>query len=149
MKQKRSASPRRPDAQVDERRLSDLVAESRQAQHEREKGYREQSLNIHPWVCARCGREFTRTNLHLLTVHHKDHNHEHNPADGSNWENLCVYCHEDVHSRGLLGEYLQGSSGDRQAETIYRSEAGETEEKSSLGSLGEKIRKALEKKKKR
>jgi 5-methylcytosine-specific restriction endonuclease McrA len=109
MKQKRSASPRRPDAQVDERRLSDLVAESRQAQHEREKGYREQSLNIHPWVCARCGREFTRTNLHLLTVHHKDHNHEHNPADGSNWENLCVYCHDNEHTRYLDHLASQGA----------------------------------------
>jgi 5-methylcytosine-specific restriction endonuclease McrA len=106
MKQKRSASPRRPGGQVDERKLSDLVAESRQAQHEREKGYREQSLKIHPWICARCGREFTRTNLHLLTVHHKDHNHEHNPANGSNWENLCIYCHDNEHTRYL--DHLAG-----------------------------------------
>ncbi|MEK7803683.1 MAG: HNH endonuclease, partial [Deltaproteobacteria bacterium] len=27
---------------------------------------------------------------------------------GSNWENLCVYCHEDEHSRGLLADYLSG-----------------------------------------
>ena len=37
----------------------------------------------------------------------KDGNHDNNPPDGSNWENLCVYCHEDVHSRGLLGDYLR------------------------------------------
>jgi hypothetical protein len=43
-----------------------------------------------------------------LTVHHKDGNHHNNPADGSNWENLCVYCHDDEHSRSLLGDYLKG-----------------------------------------
>jgi cytochrome c553 len=39
-------------------------------------------------------------------VHHKDGNHLNNPPDGSNWENLCVYCHEDEHTRELLGKYL-------------------------------------------
>ena len=34
-----------------------------------------------------------------LTVHHKDHNHDNNPLDGSNWELLCIYCHENEHSR--------------------------------------------------
>ena len=65
------------------------------------KGYREQSLKIHPWVCARCGREFTARNLHMLTVHHKDHDHDNNPPDGSNWENLCLYCHDNEHRRYL------------------------------------------------
>ena len=78
-----------------------IVSEARRSWQEREKGYREQSLKIHPWVCARCGREFTRENLHLLTVHHKDHNHDNNPPDGSNWENLCLYCHDNEHSRYL------------------------------------------------
>jgi hypothetical protein len=41
-----------------------------------------------------------------LTVHHRDGNHHNNPPDGSNWENLCVHCHDDEHSRGVLGEYL-------------------------------------------
>ena len=50
-------------------------------------------------MCARCGREFTRENLHELTVHHKDHNHDNNPADGSNWENLCLYCHDWEHQK--------------------------------------------------
>ncbi len=76
-----------------------VVAEARRARDERNRGYREQSLRIHPWVCARCGKEFTRKNLHLLTVHHKDHNHDNNPPDGSNWENLCVYCHDNEHQR--------------------------------------------------
>jgi hypothetical protein len=82
-----------------------VVAEARQVQAEREQSYREQSLKIHPWICARCGREFTNKNLHLLTVHHKDHNHENNPIDGSNWENLCIYCHENEHRRYL--DYLE------------------------------------------
>lgn len=71
--------------------------------------YREQSLKIHGLICAKCGREFDFRNRNLLTVHHKDGNHLNNPADGSNWENLCVYCHDDEHSRGLLADYLKGS----------------------------------------
>lgn len=70
--------------------------------------YRERSLKIHGMVCAKCGREFNHKNRQLLTVHHKDGNSRNNPPDGSNWENLCVYCHEDEHSRGLLGDYLGG-----------------------------------------
>lgn len=78
-----------------------IVAGARRSWQEREKGYRERSLKIHPWVCARCGREFGRENLHMLTVHHKDHDHDNNPPDGSNWENLCLYCHDNEHSRYL------------------------------------------------
>src|SRR5271169_1746717 len=70
--------------------------------------YREQSLKIHGLVCAKCGRDFDFNNRHLLTVHHKDGDHQNNPPDGSNWENLCIYCHDDEHSRGLLGDYLKG-----------------------------------------
>ncbi len=70
--------------------------------------YRERSLKIHGMICAKCGREFTQRNRQLLTVHHKDGNPGNNPTDGSNWENLCVYCHEDEHSRKLLGDYLSG-----------------------------------------
>lgn len=72
-------------------------------------GYREQSLKLHGWICAKCGREFERENLQLLTVHHRDGNHHNNPPDGSNWENLCVYCHDDEHSRLILAEYLNGT----------------------------------------
>jgi len=68
--------------------------------------YRTKSIKIHGPVCAKCGREFDQSNMGLLTVHHKDGNHNNNPPDGSNWENLCAHCHEDEHSRGLLGEYL-------------------------------------------
>jgi hypothetical protein len=71
--------------------------------------YREQSLKIHGLICAKCGREFEYKDRRLLTVHHKDGNRRNNPTDGSNWENLCVDCHEDEHSRGLLGDYLKGN----------------------------------------
>lgn len=87
-----------------------LVREARQAALARAQTYRERSLAIHGWICARCAREFDVTNLHLLTVHHKDGNHNNNPPDGSNWENLCVDCHDAEHSRELLADYLSGRS---------------------------------------
>ncbi|HUR41646.1 MAG TPA: YajD family HNH nuclease [Verrucomicrobiae bacterium] len=61
--------------------------------------YRERALKLYPWVCGRCGRSFTSANLRELTVHHRDHNHDHNPEDGSNWELLCLYCHDNEHQR--------------------------------------------------
>ena len=64
-----------------------------------EHAYRERALKLFPWICGRCAREFTQTNLHMLTVHHRDHNHDNNPPDGSNWELLCIYCHENEHAR--------------------------------------------------
>lgn len=70
--------------------------------------YRDRSLRIHGWICAKCGREFDSSNIHMLTVHHRDGNHDNNPQDGSNWENLCIYCHEDEHSRFQLADYLRG-----------------------------------------
>ena len=76
-----------------------IVATAIQMREARDRDYRAQSLRIHPWVCARCGREFTRENIHELTVHHKDHDHDNNPPDGSNWENLCIYCHDNEHAR--------------------------------------------------
>ncbi len=67
----------------------------------REESYREQALKLYPWVCGRCAREFTHANLRELTVHHRDGNHDNNPADGSNWELLCVYCHDNEHQKLL------------------------------------------------
>jgi hypothetical protein len=84
------------------------VEEAKKAAAVRARGYREQSLKIHGWICAKCAREFEAANLHLLTVHHKDGNPNNNPPDGRNWENLCVYCHDDEHSRGILADYLSG-----------------------------------------
>ena len=85
--------------------VDDIVRELKEASVPK-NDYREQSLKIHGLICAKCAREFDYKDRHLLTVHHKDGNHNNNPQDGSNWENLCVYCHDDEHSRGLLGDYL-------------------------------------------
>jgi hypothetical protein len=64
-----------------------------------EPDYRERALKILPWICARCAREFPASRLRELTVHHKDGDHHNNPLDGSNWELLCIYCHENEHAR--------------------------------------------------
>ncbi len=84
--------------------VDEIVKEARQAGPS--GGYRERSLKIHGLICAKCAREFDYADQHLLTVHHRDGNPNNNPPDGSNWENLCVYCHDDEHSRGLLGDYF-------------------------------------------
>lgn len=94
---------------TDTARLDALVAETHRSRDQRELGYREQALKMYPWICGRCSREFRRENLHELTVHHRDHNHDNNPPDGSNWELLCLYCHDNEHSRLLDGEYTQTS----------------------------------------
>jgi hypothetical protein len=86
---------------TDPSRLDRVVAEARRAAAEREQGYRARALKIYPWICGRCGREFTRVNLRELTVHHRDHDHDNNPPDGSNWELLCLYCHDNEHQRQL------------------------------------------------
>ena len=96
----------------DKDKLDRVVAEARRARDERERGYREQALKLYPWVCGRCAREFTRANLHELTVHHRDHNHDNNPPDGSNWELLCLYCHDNEHAR-----YLDNAHGGVDART--------------------------------
>lgn len=84
---------------IDQDRLDKLVADSHRQASARERGYREQALKMYPWICGRCSREFNRDNLQELTVHHRDHNHDNNPADGSNWELLCIYCHDNEHQR--------------------------------------------------
>ncbi|HUI25824.1 MAG TPA: YajD family HNH nuclease [Candidatus Kryptonia bacterium] len=87
-----------------------IIREAKAAAAARLQGYRARSLELHGWICAKCAREFDEKTLHLLTVHHRDGNHNNNPPDGSNWENLCIDCHEDEHSRGLLADYLAGRS---------------------------------------
>jgi len=91
-------------------KLDRVIANARQARSEREQGYREKALKMYPWICGRCMREFSRANLQELTVHHRDHNHDHNPEDGSNWELLCVYCHDNEHSRLTDAAYSGGES---------------------------------------
>lgn len=80
-------------------RHDQIVAEARKKREQREKSYREKALKMYPWVCGRCTREFTHANLRELTVHHRDHDHDNNPEDGSNWELLCLYCHDNEHAR--------------------------------------------------
>ncbi len=82
-------------------RLDRVVLEARKQSELRAEGYRERALKLYPWICGRCGREFSGVRLRELTVHHKDHNHDNNPADGSNWELLCLYCHDNEHSRQI------------------------------------------------
>lgn len=84
---------------LDKTRLDNIVVNAQKSKSEREKGYREQALKLYPWICGRCRREFDHSNLRELTVHHKNHNHDDNPADGSNWELLCLYCHDNEHQR--------------------------------------------------
>ena len=95
------------------------------------QNYRERALKMFPWVCGRCGRDFEGKNLRELTVHHKDHNHDNNPADGSNWELLCIYCHENEHQR--FSDVHSGSGSD--------------EHKPAMGHPFEKLKEMLENKK--
>jgi predicted HNH restriction endonuclease len=137
--QKKSVSP----AAEAEKSAEDAVREMKKSQKPQTgEDYREKSLAINSLVCARCGRDFAESQRQLLTVHHKDGNHHNNPADGSNWENLCVYCHEDVHSRGVLAEYLGSDAQSREVSVVY------DDSQSAVGSglLAEKLKKALQKK---
>ena len=93
--------------QPDSDRLNQIVAGAQRNRDQRELAYREQALKLYPWICGRCRREFTRENLQELTVHHRNHNHDDNPGDGSNWELLCLYCHDNEHQR-LLEAAAQG-----------------------------------------
>ncbi len=86
---------------IDHARLDNVVLAARQAADARAEGYREKALKLYPWICGRCAREFTHVNLRELTVHHRDHNHDNNPADGSNWELLCLYCHDNEHQKQI------------------------------------------------
>jgi 5-methylcytosine-specific restriction endonuclease McrA len=100
--------------QSEKDRLDQIIAEARR---KREQGYRQQALKIFPWICARCGREFSGRKLGELTVHHKDHDHDNNPPDGSNWELLCLYCHDNEHSRYLDQEWYEEETPGGEEET--------------------------------
>ncbi len=126
-----------------EKSPEESIREMKKAQKPAVEDYREKSLAIHGLVCARCGREFNESKRHLLTVHHKDSNHQNNPADGSNWENLCVYCHEDIHSRGVLADYLGSETATREFSIVYE----DVTTGSSTGLMAQKLKKALQKNK--
>jgi hypothetical protein len=105
-------------------RLERIVAEARRSREQREQDYRELALKMYPWICGRCQREFARENLHELTVHHRDHNHDNNPPDGSNWELLCLYCHDNEHARYVDAPSQSGggraSAGEEKSCTGYK-----------------------------
>lgn len=105
-------------------RLDSVVAQAHQSRAQREAGYREQALKLYPWVCGRCSREFTRANLQELTVHHRDHDHDNNPSDGSNWELLCLYCHDNEHARYLEQQESAGASGRADGGASHKGLAG-------------------------
>ena len=113
-------------------KLDKVVAEAHKNRAKREQGYREKSLAMYPWVCGRCSREFTRANVHELTVHHRDHNHDNNPEDGSNWELLCVYCHDNEHARYLDGESVGNTDGNKDSNQVTHN---------PLAGLGELLKK--------
>ena len=105
-------------------KLDDLVAQAKKAQQERARSYREQALKILPWICGRCAREFGRERLRELTVHHKDGNHDNNPPDGSNWELLCVYCHENEHARVEDAKFEKSGSDPMSKSATHRAFEG-------------------------
>jgi 5-methylcytosine-specific restriction endonuclease McrA len=102
----------------DNQRLARVIADARQAAEEREKTYRQKAFKLFPAICARCGREFSGKKLRELTVHHKDHNHDNNPPDGSNWELLCIYCHDNEHARNQVAEAYAKTGPSREPQTF-------------------------------
>jgi len=88
------------------------------------ESYREQALKLFPWVCGRCGRDFAGKQLRELTVHHKDHNHSNNPPDGSNWELLCIYCHDNEHQRYMEADAQGEIKREEDAASTYKGFAG-------------------------
>lgn len=99
-----------------------ILAQVLRDRQKREKSYRTQALKLFPAICARCGREFSGKRLRELTVHHKDHNHENNPPDGSNWELLCLYCHDNEHARQSVAEAYDAtaSAAEQAPASTYR-----------------------------
>jgi 5-methylcytosine-specific restriction endonuclease McrA len=91
----------------DPQRHAALLAKLRHDRELRQRGYRERALSLFPHVCASCGRDFSGKRLKELTVHHKDGNHQNNPNDGSNWELLCIYCHDHEHEKYKLADHVE------------------------------------------
>lgn len=98
---------------TDSKQIDQVVAEMRKEEQTRQAGYREKALKLYPHVCGRCTREFEGKKLRELTVHHRDHNHDNNPPDGSNWELLCLYCHDHEHTRGVQEQRSTENSSDQ------------------------------------
>ena len=106
------------NTQAEKDRRDPIVVEAQRHRDQRDKTYREQALKMYPWICARCGREFSGRKLRDLTVHHKDHDHDNNPPDGSNWELLCLYCHDNEHERHQVADaYAAATPAEESAPT--------------------------------
>ncbi len=116
--------PKNPGKETDN--FDSITAEARRNREQREKSYRERALKLFPWVCGRCAREFQGKKLRELTVHHKDHDHDNNPPDGSNWELLCFYCHDNEHSRYQDADLYDGpkAGGDQAKPSTFQPFAG-------------------------
>lgn len=115
---------------MDNKQRDQLVADMRKEEQQRQAGYREQALKLFPHVCGRCTRELSDKKLPELTVHHRDHNHDYNPADGSNWELLCTYCHEHEHTKGVQEDRTE----------VEREESGPTLAHSPFAGLSDRFK---------
>jgi hypothetical protein len=114
--------PRKKADPADQARI---LADLRNDREAREKSYRAQALRLFPHLCARCTREFSGKRLRELTVHHKDHNHQNNPPDGSNWELLCLYCHDHEHEKyRMAGHGGGGIAEEPRAPGVFQPFAG-------------------------
>lgn len=98
---------------MNDNKRDQLIAEMRKEEQQRNSGYREQALKLFPHVCGRCTREFSGKKLSELTVHHKDHNHDNNPPNGSNWDLLCIYCHDHEHTRSVQEDRASAMTEDQ------------------------------------
>ena len=107
-------------------RQKQIIVEVRRNRKLRENTYRARALKLFPHVCGKCGREFSGRKLKELTVHHRDHDHDNNPSDGSNWELLCIYCHDNEHSRYVDAEWYgtEIAGGDQEPASSTKPFAG-------------------------
>ncbi len=110
------------EQEPDPERMNEILAEARRYREQQERSYRGQALKLFPPICAHCGREFSGKRLRELTVHHKDNDRDNNPPDGSNWEFLCLYCHDYEHSEnvGHDGPDPLQPGRERNAQMTYR-----------------------------
>ena len=112
---------RRKKGKPDPEKIAEVLADAKRGREDRADGYRERALALFPPVCGRCGREFEGKSLRELTVHHKDHDHNNNPPDGSNWELLCLYCHDNEHQDAEQRDAYDGSDSLTSTETSLTS----------------------------
>ncbi|MDH3629221.1 MAG: YajD family HNH nuclease [Acidobacteriota bacterium] len=108
------------DDPSDKAPIDPIVEKFRRDKARAEGSYRARALKLFPHVCAHCGREFEGSRLRELTVHHKDVDPTNNPPDGSNWELLCLYCHDNEHGRDRDALAGDGSVKKREADGLHQ-----------------------------